>query len=114
MRAGPEDSAKNGQLCATTPAVVRPLEGLTSRTGMTPPRQILAGQTFEVVSRCISRLFLLAPSYEVQQTFLYLLGHYAKKHGITLYALVLMANHYHLLGLDKHGNLPHFMRDLRS
>ena len=81
---------------------------------MTPPREIHAGQTFEVISRCISRLFLLAPSYEVQQTFLYLLGHYARKHGITLYALVLMANHYHLLGLDKHGNLPHFMRDLNS
>ena len=67
-----------------------------------------------MISRCISRLFLLAPSYEVTQTFLYVLGHYAKKHGITLYALVLMANHYHLLGLDKHGNLPHFMRDLNS
>ena len=81
---------------------------------MTPVRQILGGQTFEVISRCISRLFLLAPSHEVTQTFLYVLGHYARKHGITLYALVLMANHYHLLGLDKPGNLPHFMRDLNS
>jgi REP element-mobilizing transposase RayT len=81
---------------------------------MTSARQISADQTFEVISRCISRLFLLAPSYEVTQTFLYVLGHYAKKHGVTLYALVLMANHYHLLGLDKHGNLPHFMRDLNS
>ncbi len=42
------------------------------------------------------------------------LGRYARKHGIMLYALVLMANHYHLLGLDKHGHLPDFMRDLNS
>jgi hypothetical protein len=27
---------------------------------------------------------------------------------------VLMANNYHLAGLNKHENLPHFMRDLNS
>lgn len=81
---------------------------------MTPPRQIVAGHTFEVTSRCISRMFLLAPSPEVLQTFMYVLGYYAQRHGITLYGLVLMSNHYHLLGLDKNGKLPDFMRDLNG
>ncbi|MFT6397795.1 MAG: hypothetical protein ACJAYU_002550 [Bradymonadia bacterium] len=80
----------------------------------TPPRQIVAGQVFEVSSRCISRRFFLPPTREVTNAFLFIVGHYAQKHGIKLYALALMANHYHLKGLDVHGQLPHFVRDVNA
>ena len=81
---------------------------------MTPPRQVIAGDTFEVISRCVHRLFLLAPCPKVRETFLYILGVYAKKYAIQLFALVIMSNHYHLLGKDIRGNLPDFVRDLNA
>ncbi|MFT6399178.1 MAG: REP element-mobilizing transposase RayT [Bradymonadia bacterium] len=80
----------------------------------TPARQIEAGQIFEVTARCINRRFFLPPRAEVTEAFLFILAYYAQRHGISLYALVIMANHFHLLGRDNRGNLPHFMRDLNS
>lgn len=81
---------------------------------MTPPRQIRAGQTFEITSRAIERAFFFAPTGVITQLFLFLLGVYAKRRGIIVYGVVLMSNHYHLLGLDVRGNLPDFVRDLNS
>ena len=81
---------------------------------MTPPRQICAGQTFEITSRTIERAFFFAPTGVITQLFMFLLGVYAKRRGIILYGVVLMSNHYHLLGLDVLGNLPDFVRDLNS
>ena len=81
---------------------------------MTPPREIRAGQTFEITSRAIHRAFFFAPIAPITNLFLFLLGYFAKKRGIILYGVVLMANHYHLLGLDVLGTLPDFVRDLNS
>jgi hypothetical protein len=81
---------------------------------MTPPREIAAGQTFEITSRAINRTFFFAPTAVITQLFMFLLGVYAKRRGILLYGVVLMSNHYHLLGLDVRGNLPDFVRDLNS
>ncbi len=80
----------------------------------TPARQIEPGQIFEVTSRCLSRRFFLPPTPKVTEAFMFILAHYARVHGITLYALAVMANHYHLLGRDNRGTLPHFMRDLNG
>jgi REP element-mobilizing transposase RayT len=80
----------------------------------TPARQIEAGQIFEITSRCMSRRFFLPPRAEVTEAFMFILSYYAQQYGISLYALVIMANHYHLLGRDNRGNLPHFVRDLNS
>ncbi|MFT6398026.1 MAG: hypothetical protein ACJAYU_002781 [Bradymonadia bacterium] len=81
---------------------------------MTPPREIAAGKTFEITSRAINRTFFFAPTGVITQLFLFLLGVYAKRRGIILYGVVLMSNHYHLLGLDMRGTLPDFVRDLNS
>ncbi|MFT6399202.1 MAG: hypothetical protein ACJAYU_003967 [Bradymonadia bacterium] len=81
---------------------------------MTPPRQICARQTFEITSRAIERAFFFAPTGIITQLFMFLLGFYAKQRGIIIYGVVLMSNHYHLLGLDVRGNLPDFVRDLNS
>lgn len=81
---------------------------------MTPPREIVAGQPFEITSRAINRTFFFAPTGVITQLFMFLLGVYAKSRGIVIYGVVLMSNHYHLLGLDRRGNLPDFVRDLNS
>ncbi|MFT6398288.1 MAG: hypothetical protein ACJAYU_003046 [Bradymonadia bacterium] len=81
---------------------------------MTPPREIFAGGTFEITSRAINRSFFFAPTGVITRLFMFLLGFYAKQRGIIVYGVVLMSNHYHLLGLDVRGNLPDFVRDLNS
>jgi hypothetical protein len=81
---------------------------------MTPPREIIAGQTFEITSRAINRTFFFAPTGVITQLFMFLLGVYAKRRGVILYGVVLMSNHYHLLGLEGLGNLPDVVRDLNA
>lgn len=73
---------------------------------MTPPREMIAGQTFEVTSRAINRTLFFAPTGPITQLFMLLVGAYAKICGIVVYGVVLMSNHYHLLGLDTRGTLP--------
>lgn len=81
---------------------------------MTPPRQILPNQVFDVCSRTLGRTFRLVPTAEVTQLFYYLLGMLGPKHGIRFYGAVLMASHYHLVGLDTLGRLPLFMQEFNS
>lgn len=81
---------------------------------MTPPRDIRPGQTFEITSRTLNRAFFFPPILAITNLFLFVLGHFAAKHGVVIYGVVLMANHYHLLGLDVRGVLPGFVRDLNS
>lgn len=81
---------------------------------MTPPRQILPNQFFDVTARTLARSFRLVPSPEINGLFTYLLAVLAHKHGIVLYAAVQMSTHYHLVGLDTLGRLPIFMQELNS
>ena len=76
---------------------------------MTPPRQILPGTSFEICTRTLARTYRLLPCAQVNNLFLYVLGVAAQRYGITLYGLVVMITHYHLLGLDLHGRLPEFV-----
>lgn len=81
---------------------------------MTPPRQILPNQVFDVCSRTLGRTFRLVPSVQVTELFYYLLGLLGPKHGIQFYAAVQMSSHYHLVGLDTLGRLPLFMQEFNS
>jgi putative transposase len=75
---------------------------------MSKPRKIEKGTTYLLTRRCTQRKFLLTPSAIVTQVFLYCLGYAAKKFGILVHAVCVMANHYHLVITDVHGTLPRF------
>ncbi|MFT4706171.1 MAG: putative transposase [Bradymonadia bacterium] len=81
---------------------------------MTPPRQILPGQLFEISARTYGRHFRFLPTAQVNQLLLYLFAVAAERSGIVFHALVVMANHYHLLGTDTRGALPEFTEYLHS
>lgn len=79
---------------------------------MTVPRRILPGQTSFVTRRCSQRLYLLRPSPEVENLFLYCLAYAAKRNGIVIHSITVMGNHYHIVLTDTYGILPFFMMDL--
>jgi putative transposase len=75
---------------------------------MSKPRKIVKGTTYLLTRRCVQRKFLLTPSAIVRQVFLYCLAYAAKKFGILVHAVCVMANHYHLVITDVDGKLPKF------
>jgi len=79
---------------------------------MTLPRRILAGETSFITRRCTRRLFLLRPSPEVENLFLYCLAYAAKRTGVVIHAISVLSNHYHIVLTDVYGVLPFFMADL--
>ena len=81
---------------------------------MTPPRQILPGQTFEISCRTHGRVFRFLPTWQIKQLMLYVLALGAERYNVSVYGVVLMANHYHLLGRDNDGVLPDFVRYVNS
>jgi hypothetical protein len=76
---------------------------------MTPPRQILPGQNFEVCVRTHRRELALLATTEVRDLFLYVLAVAAKRYAITLHTLCILFSHFHLGGCDNEGRLPEFM-----
>ncbi|PID38620.1 MAG: hypothetical protein CSB49_04635 [Proteobacteria bacterium] len=75
---------------------------------MSKARKIVEGRTYLLTRRCTQRRFLLTPSAIVMQVFLYCLAYAAKKFGILVHAVCVMANHYHLVITDINGTLPKF------
>lgn len=79
---------------------------------MTTPRRILPGETSFITRRTTQRLFLLRPSPEVENLFLYCLACAAKATGMRIHAITVLSNHYHIVLTDMYALLPHFCRDL--
>ncbi len=77
---------------------------------MTAPRQVIPGTTYMVTRRCSQRQFLLRPSKEVNQVFLYLLAYSSNRFSVDVHAYCVLSNHYHLIVTDRLGNLPAFMQ----
>ena len=73
------------------------------------PRRILPGSTYLITRRTVQRTFLLRPSPELNQAFLYCLGYAAERFGIDVHAFCAMSNHIHLIITDRGGTLPRFM-----
>ena len=80
----------------------------------TPPREVVPGRNIELSRRTHGRMLALLPTALIRQTILYLLALCAERHGVTLYAMVVMFNHYHLLANDADGAFPAFMMDFNS
>jgi REP element-mobilizing transposase RayT len=75
---------------------------------MTPPRQILPGNTYLVTRRCFQRQFLLRPSAETNGIFLYVLALAACRFGVQVHAFCVLSNHFHLVVTDPEARLPAF------
>lgn len=58
--------------------------------------------------------FWLHPTPEVRKVVLYLALHYAARHRLRLFVLIVLANHLHLVGHDEDGALADFLRDFHS
>ena len=80
--------------------------------GMTAPRQILPGATYLVTRRCAQRQFLLRPSKNTNDVFLFLLAVAAHRYGVQVHAYCVLSNHYHLVVTDPHARLPAFQQFL--
>ncbi len=76
---------------------------------MTPPRQILPGQNFEVCVRTHGRELSLTATTEVRDLVLYVFAIAAERHNVTLHTLCVLFSHFHLGGCDNDGRLPEFM-----
>ena len=78
---------------------------------VTEPRQVEPGDVVFSTTRTIARLYLLRPDPELVDAVRYVLGHYARLHGIVLYAACLLSTHLHLVYRDTRGEGPYFLRD---
>lgn len=76
----------------------------------TPVRRVRPNTVFEVSRRVVGGRFKLQANPRIIHSFLFLLAIYSNHYNIKLIAAVVMLNHYHLLGLDEEGRLPHFMQ----
>jgi len=67
-----------------------------------------------ITRRCAQRQFLLRPSKEVNQLFLYALAYAAERFSIDVHAFCVLSNHYHLIVTDRGGELPEFLHWLNG
>ncbi|MBO6938164.1 MAG: hypothetical protein JJ863_24565 [Deltaproteobacteria bacterium] len=72
----------------------------------------LAGDHYLVTCRVLLRRYLFKPDRAITGAFKYLLGEYARRHGVRIFAVCVMSTHYHLVVLDTRGVLPNFLRDV--
>jgi len=77
---------------------------------MSLARPVLPGKTYLITRRTTQRLFLLRPSRDIQQAFLYCLALAAERFSVRVHAFCLLSNHFHLIATDPEGKLPKFMR----
>ena len=76
---------------------------------MTLPRKIEPGQFYLLSRRCTQQQFLLTPSDETNQAFLYCLALASEKYSVDILMAVAMSNHHHLDVFDRLGRVPEFM-----
>ncbi len=81
---------------------------------MTHPRPVLQDRTYMITRRCPSRRFFLRPDEKVDQAFAYCFAVAAKRHGLDVYWLSVMSNHYHDGVHDNEGKYPKFLRYFHS
>jgi len=81
-------------------------------TGMTAPRQVLAGTTYLVTRRTTQRQFLLRPSPLTRAIFLFVLATAARRYGVKVHAFCVLSNHVHLVVTDTKAQLPAFQQFL--
>ena len=78
---------------------------------MTAARLVLPETTYLITRRCTQRQFLLRPSAETNQVFLYCLAVAAERAGIETHGAVQMSNHWHGVVTDPGARLPVFLQE---
>ncbi len=81
---------------------------------MSLPRQVLPGTFYMITRRCTQRQFLLRPDAATNATFLYCLAEAAKRFEIEVILPSVLANHHHLICLDRHGRIVEFTEHLHK
>ena len=60
----------------------------------------------------VQQSFFLKPSKTVNELVGYCIAEASTRHGVLVHAVIVEANHYHLVLTDPYGKLPEFERDL--
>ncbi len=76
-----------------------------SAPGMTASRCRLPGMAYMITRRTERRVHLFRPDRLMNQVFLYCLGCAAEETHVQLVAATLMSNHYHLVVVDRRGQI---------
>ena len=85
---------------------------------MSRPHQYLPGTFYEVTRRCVERAHKLTPDYArggkysstVEHLYKYATARFAKRYGVEVMAVCLMANHMHEIVFDRYGKIDKFLQ----
>jgi REP element-mobilizing transposase RayT len=77
---------------------------------MSLPRQVVAGRTYLLTRRCSERRFLMRPDPATSNAFIYCLAISAQRFEVEVVAFGAMANHHHVVAVDRKGRLPEFLQ----
>lgn len=78
------------------------------------PQFVIPGQLVFADRVSLEHRFMLRPDRQMREIFSYLLGHFARRHGLRVHAIVLMSTHYHVLFTDVRGSRGDFFRDFHA
>lgn len=81
---------------------------------VTPPRQILPGETVFITCRAVGRTFRFVPKPEVVETIRFCFVLAAAKYQIRVHEFLWMSNHFHIVVTAVDDELPAFMQYLNS
>ncbi len=81
---------------------------------MTAPRPRRPGTLYIVGRRTERRVHLFRPDDVTNREFLYCLGVALERTGVSLVAIMVMSNHYHLVLEDHHGSITKFTEMLNQ
>jgi REP element-mobilizing transposase RayT len=77
---------------------------------MSLPRQVVPGRVYLLTRRCSERRFLMRPDAPTSNAWIYCLAVSARRFDIEVLAFGAMANHHHVVAVDRDGRLPEFLQ----
>src|SRR5262245_49626805 len=77
---------------------------------MSLPRQIVPGRVYLLTRRCSERRFMMRPDPATSNAFVYCLAVSAQRFDVDVIAFGTMANHHHVVAIDRKGRLPDFLQ----
>jgi len=81
---------------------------------MSTARPVHMGASWRVAMRCVDRKFMLTPTPEVLNAFIFCLAVAADRYGIMVHAICVMSNHVHIDLTDPFLKVSEFRRDFKS
>lgn len=73
-----------------------------------PARPVFPESFYMVTRRCTQRQFLIRPSEEINNAFVYCLGEAAQRYGIDVILPSALSNHHHTVLFDRDGKINEF------